>query len=534
MSACSKFLFSRLIVDDSVESEKPLPAFNVTDAAYRTTAARDVVANVYRDGTWGAFRSVAVDTNSTTHASAKRGGTADKAQPKSSSHARAAHALLDLAKATAGQTLLINAPTHGDEDTELAALLDVAAKLGLTAHLAGASAKAHGTVAVVHDGELSSVAVAQKILKETRGQGVDIVYNLSATSVLRESLRVLAATGAAYIEGKTTQLDTSSLAWAVSKNVSLHVMPTSSATAASKVVSTFLAQHKLADSSRPASSQPSAGQLFNTDKQYIVAAGSVENVGAKLAYWLASQGAGTVHLHLTGKPSPILESQKRLFASLDTQLTVTSSGTLQDLLGTLPAKGTAVAGLFVLDSLVYLQSSASSEAALVNGGAYGADVLSKVAVAAHQLEYFAVLTSDREQVAGVQALVERRNAAGQPAVLLDVSTLGEKAIPFICIRSNSPDIDRRFVSLAVSSVAVAATQQASHPEQNFVSLQGAFDALGSALLTTGGKGVFSVLPEGKTSHHDALVLSEDETGPQDKSYLPQAVAKIMGQWPRYQ
>jgi hypothetical protein len=54
-----------------------------------------------------------------------------------------------------------------------------------------------------------------------------------------------------------------------------------------------------------------------------------------------------------------------------------------------------------------------------------------------------------------------------------------------------------------------------------------FDALKTALLR-GCKGVLAVVPEGKPTSRGLMSSFDEEAGPQDKSYLPQAVAKIMG------
>lgn len=108
-----------------------------------------------------------------------------------------------------------------------------------------------------------------------------------------------------------------------------------------------------------------------------------------------------------------------------------------------------------------------------------------------------------------------------------------RGLPLIILLPRSKATINRdlFSSLfAVSSPEAASALQAAQPEQQFVSLQRAFAALESALRSAGGRGgVFSVLPEGKAVQQDSLSLADDETGPQDKSYLPQAVAKIMGQ-----
>ncbi|OQV25865.1 Fatty acid synthase [Hypsibius exemplaris] len=476
----------RLIVDDGKDGKQALPAFSLDTSPYKEAVARDAVINIYDNGSWGSVRSIAVEDNTTENTTKPNVRTSFV--ENESSHPRVAYGLKTLVKATPGQHILFNVP-HNHQ--ELEAVLLVAKKIGLTIHVVGSTSPLANHT---YKGHLAHVAVAQEVLKATKGQGVNIIYNLAPVSVLRESLRVISSTDGSYIEAGAADLDESSLPWATSKNVKAHLLP--ARVNPDEILSLFLKDNKLpfTTTNGPA---PTTGALLHSSKVYHVLAAENEKIGVKVAYWLATQGAGVVHLYLTKAPTAVLEHQRGFFTALHTQLTVTVSRTAEDIFNAI-SEDAKSAGLFAIHAVH--SAEINQEKALNTDTKLVEKVISLCQSLV--LNHFVVLTSGTSAAESVTTSVVRRNAAGLSGLLLDVSTI---------------------VSSSENAVALHAT----HPEEHFVPLHQALSALKLA-LTNGGKGLFNVVPEGVSGSTDAHAALDDETGPQDKSYLPQAVAKIMG------
>lgn len=155
----------------------------------------------------------------------------------------------------------------------------------------------------------------------------------------------------------------------------------------------------------------------------------------KLAYWLATQGAQNIHLHLTTAPSAVLESQMNFFQHLQTRLIVWSSAVSpvnspQNILTMLAAQNGCLVGvLFALDTLLTANSTETRRQSEASASLEILDEMTRTSRTSVGVEQFVVLSGAGRQPGGrvltARQVINGRNSAGLPGLLLELPTLGQ-------------------------------------------------------------------------------------------------------------
>ncbi|XP_055354920.1 fatty acid synthase-like [Paramacrobiotus metropolitanus] len=437
------------------------------------------------------------------------------------------YALSHLARVNKGHSVLVHfdeaAPAQSEAVLRTAVLLgaDVFASGSVPEHVARLPQLQGRVLTSLHDKN-----AAARILQATGGRGVSVIVNTGRSSRLQESARVIAPNGTYLETSKVTAGDRSKAA--VNKNITVYKNVADAVTRldgpTKQPVTAFLAQalsrgdiaplplrlvRSLKDintvtdeavvldvrgeNTAPIKATPKAH--FSANKTYVVV-GESEEVLVGLAYWLTTRGARLIQLSSQANVGPVLNRERRFFESQGVEINVNNGQTAEALLQTAASRA-PLGGVFVLDHVNFNQRQTPPSKINVT------DLDRAVRnVAKDSLDFFVVLTSVLHQGASTaENVVDSRSAAGLPAQIVQVGN--------VVFHKNDPD-----------------HPDTTEEDHKAISLPTLFDALTDIVRRPVTTAVIS--PPPAVHRQRTAAFDEDGSGPQDKSYLPQAVAKIMG------
>ncbi|GAU91939.1 hypothetical protein RvY_04096 [Ramazzottius varieornatus] len=514
--------FDAMVVDAVVARNKdsnggPLRvAVSSSGSIPREIIAVDLLVNVEHHATWGTYRThVATPTT-------KQPATllSTPTQPLSESdvirpYATAAYGLLELAHAAhpvISQAILI----HADACTfEFEAVARVASVLGYHAFVVGlsqeqarlANDRLHTFKAVTLFDSPLTTSLVRHITKLTNGQGVDIVYNATTSSKLRASSRLLQK-GGVYLEPNTltTEASSADLHYALNHRIVPYLKFASFVqdqnTRVNEFIATGLSNGAFLPLPPPVISTTNTQNSVplavpqNKPGSFVVFANDEENIAAKVAYWLASQGATTIHF-VTFSPNLAASTaaQLRYVESTGAKLVhhVDHPDVLRDVASQIP-----VTGLYILNKAGGDDKSGLIDGALANTNAD------------EKMQQFVVMNFGTEKnvnqaVSQQSVWLASREKRGRPTIIVNSPTLNQKTK-----QSEQPDGETE-----VETPKATLTARAY------------FDAL-NTIVDHHQHGIFFLDAVKESQKKHTTTGDDDGEGPRDKSHLPQTVAKIMG------